>query len=131
MRKIIFCLLLCLLVFAAGCSKKENAGEAISGQEPAGASVETEASSADNREMLAEALGISTDSRNIGFIVSCLETVQAGNLRSAELSEENGNKILFVTAEDGTKYEIFLTAGDTVDSVRNMDTGEWPFRSER
>lgn len=84
-----------------------------------------------NRTMIAEALGIAEDSRSIRFILSSLDTIGAGQIQSAESVEADGGKAIDLVAEDGTNYRIYLTRSGGVDSVKDLDTGEWPIRSER
>lgn len=82
-----------------------------------------------NRSMIAEALGVEENSRNIRFILNCLNTVEAGQIQSAETDEINGEKVINVIAEDGTEYQIYLSGSGSVEAVKNLSTGEWPVQS--
>ena len=82
-----------------------------------------------NRTIIAKALGIEENSRNIRFILNSLNTIEAGQIQDAELTEENGDRVLALTAEDGTKYQLYLSASGNVEAVKNLTTGEWPIQS--
>lgn len=84
-----------------------------------------------NRTMIAEALDIDENSRNIRFILGCLNTIGAGQIQSAESIEAEGEKAIDLIAEDGTNYRIYLSGNGSVESVKNLDTNEWPIRSEK
>lgn len=86
---------------------------------------------AKNRTLIAGALGVEEDSRNIRFILSSLNTVGAGQIQSAEVTEEDGEKVIKVVAEDGIDYQIYLSESGSVEAVKNLTTGEWPIQSER
>ena len=86
---------------------------------------------AENRKMIAEAMGVDENSRNLRFILSGLNSVGAGRLQSVVYAEENGEKTLTVVSEDSTEYRVFLTNSGGLDAVQNLTTGEWPIRSER
>ena len=92
---------------------------------------ETGEMSENNRAIIAEALGIDEGSRNIRFILKTLDTIGAGQIKSAEAGMDGGDSYLDITAEDDTVYRIYLTGSGSVDAVKNMDTGEWPIKSER
>lgn len=84
-----------------------------------------------NRTVIAEALSIDENSRSIRFILSCLNTIGAGQIQSAESIEVEGEKAIDLIAEDGTNYRIYLSGSGGVESVKNLDTNEWLMRSER
>ena len=84
-----------------------------------------------NREMIAQALEIETEDRNIRFILAALDTVHAGKLQSAKATEKDGEKTLEVLAEDGVSYRIYLTGSGSVEAVENLVTGEWPVQSQQ
>ena len=84
----------------------------------------------DNRVMIAEALGVEKDSRNIRFILNGINTVGMGRLQSARMLESDGQKILSLVAEDGTEYQMYLSESGNLEAVQNLDTGEWPIQSE-
>lgn len=80
---------------------------------------------ASNRTIIAEALGVDENNRNI------LDTICAGKIQSAEATEVDGEKVLNLVAEDGTDYRIFLSGSGSVEAVENLATGEWPIQSNR
>jgi len=83
-----------------------------------------------NERMIMDALN--TNNRDdISTIISALNSVKAGNIKSATPSTENNDKVLDVVSEDGAKYRIYLTGNLTVEAVKNMDTGEWAIKSSR
>lgn len=138
---IIYILIMCLLLSA--CSNYSGGDEDIAGadttvsgteeQTPADNDTieETGEMSENNRAIIAEALGIDEGSRNIRFILRTLDTIGAGEIKSAEAGTDGGDSYLDITAEDDTVYRIYLTGSGSVDAVKNMDTGEWPIKSER
>lgn len=84
-----------------------------------------------NRTMIAKALGVEEDSRNIRFILGGLQTISAGEIQSAVYEEKEGNRIINIVAEDNTNYRIYLNKGGSVEAIENADTGEWPVRSRQ
>lgn len=84
-----------------------------------------------NRTIIAEAVGIEENDRKMRFILSTLNTISAGQIQSAVADEENGEKVVNLVAEDGTNYCIYLSKSGSVEAVKNLDTGEWPVKSER
>ncbi len=156
MRRILIALLCgCILAGCTGCAAggAGNAGGQSGGEAPAeetqaegtqaedaqtgeaadavGAGEEESEVDAQNRAMLAQALGVPEDQRNIRFLLGALETVEAGQIRSAELTEADGAEVLRVVGEDGTQLDIYLTGSGKVEGVKNPETGEWLITSER
>lgn len=86
---------------------------------------------ANNRTIIAEAVGIEENDRKMHFILSTLNTISAGQIQSAEAAEEDGEKVINIVVEDGTNYCIYLSGSGSVEAVKNLDTGEWPVKSER
>lgn len=84
-----------------------------------------------NRVIISEALEIDKDSRNIRFIISALDTIQAGQLQSAKLVEIKGDRALDIITEDGGSYRIYLSGSGSVEAVQNLVTGEWPIQSQQ
>lgn len=84
-----------------------------------------------NKALIAEALGIESDSRSMRTIISGLKTIGAGTIKSAEAGNDNGQDILIVVAEDDTQYYIHLTGSGNLDCVKNVTTGEWVITSVR
>lgn len=86
---------------------------------------------ANNRIIIAEAVGIEENDREMRFILSTLDTISAGQIQSAEVAEEDGEKVINIVAGDGTNYCIYLSSSGSVEAVKNLDTGEWLVKSER
>ena len=86
---------------------------------------------ANNRTIIAEAVGIEENDRSMRFILSALDTINAGQIQSAEAAEEDGEKVINIVAGDGTNYCIYLSGSGSVEAVKNLDTGEWPVKSEK
>lgn len=86
---------------------------------------------ANNRAIIAKAVGIEENDRKMRFILSALNTISAGQIQSAEAAEEDGEKVIKLVAEDGINYCIYLSGSGSVEAVKNLDTGEWPVKSER
>ena len=99
--------------------------------ETAPATEETEKMDAQNRTLIAQALDIPEDARNLKFILNGLNTIEAGSLQSAVYSSENGEDVLDIVSQDGTNYRIYLNSSGSVDAIMNVDTGEWPVSSQR
>ena len=117
----------CAATASQPAEKEETVTEVIDKE---GDSSDMEAESV-NRTIIAEALGIDEESRNIRFLLSSLNTIGAGQIQKAEKGNENGEDVLLVVAEDNTNYCIYLTGSGKVDAVRNMDTGDWVITSQR
>lgn len=86
---------------------------------------------ANNRTIIAEAVGIEENDRTMRFILSTLDTISAGQIQSAETAEEDGEKVINLVAEDGTNFCIYLSGSGSIEAVKNLDTGEWPVKSEK
>jgi hypothetical protein len=82
-----------------------------------------------NRSMIAEALGVEENHRNIRFILNSLNTMNAGQIQSAKADEVDGSTVISLVAEDGTDYRIYLSSGGSVEAVQNLITGEWTIQS--
>lgn len=80
-----------------------------------------------NRKIIAEALNIEEDARNMRYILDTLNSIGAGSVQSAHFAEEDGERKLYLTAEDGTEFCMYLTGRGSVNAVENLTTGEWPF----
>lgn len=79
--------------------------------------------------MIAEALEIEDDDRSLRFILSSLNTINAGQIQRAKVVESEEGRLILLVAEGGTNYKVYLTGNGSVDAVENMDTGEWPIQS--
>lgn len=84
-----------------------------------------------NRTVLAKALGIDENARSLRFLLSALKTIEAGQIQAAQLKEENGDRVLAVTAENGREYEIYLSQGNSLEAVRDTASGEWLIQSDQ
>ena len=86
-----------------------------------------------NRTIIAQVLGVEEDHIKIRYILSCLDTIQAGQIQTAEIVEvnESDENVIHIVAEDGTNYQMGLSRGFGVMYVQNIDTGEYPIQSER
>ena len=84
-----------------------------------------------NRIIIAEALSVDENSRNVRFILRSLNTIGAGQVQNVEIIEVDGQKVIDLVAEDGTNYQIYLTKSESVEAVKNVATGEWPIQSNR
>lgn len=84
-----------------------------------------------NRKMIAEALGVDENSRNIKFIIAFLNSLDAGVISDVEFNENEQNRMTIVfKAEDGTNYKMYLSLSGSPMEVKNLDTGDWPITSE-
>lgn len=84
-----------------------------------------------NRIILAEALGWHDNNPSLKYFIAHLRNIEAGKIQSAERFESDNDKYLKVIAEDGTEFWILLTSGDSVDAIKNVNTGEWVVQSRR
>lgn len=114
-------------------SDESGSGENVNDNTEVNADEDTEKMKVDanNRTIIAEAVGIEENDRTMRFILSTLDTISAGQIQSAETAEEDGEKVINLVAEDGTNYCIYLSGSESVEAVKNLDTGEWPVKSER
>lgn len=123
-------LIMIVLFSISGCTR-ENVPPDIELEEYIDENEETEEMDTVNRAMIAEALGIEKDSRNIRFILGNLNKIGAGYLQSAQVEQESGQKVLNIIAEDGTAYSIYLSGSGSVEAIKNLVTGEWPIQSTK
>ena len=84
-----------------------------------------------NKKIIADALGVEENARNIRFIMNSLNTIPVGRIQSALLTKENGEDVLDLTTEDQKSYRVYLTGSKKVDAVKDLETGEWLITSER
>lgn len=85
--------------------------------------------SVSNSNTIAKALGTDPGERNIKYILLTLDALEAGRIKSAEYqAEENA---IDVISENSISYRLYLSSNKTVDSVKNLDSGEWPIQSNR
>lgn len=125
MKKWVIVLALSVLCGMSACSNRNTNNISDSGQNDV-ANVD-----ANNRTIIAKAVGIEENDRKMRFILSTLNAINAGQIQSAEAAEEDGEKVINLVVEDGTNYCIYLSGSGSVEAVKNLDTGEWPVKSER
>ncbi len=148
MKKFLMIFILIMLYSLCGCSEEADNGLASADAADHGYPIKEDSDMPDdcdiadgyeeeaevdaiNRTVIAEALHIDENSRSIRFILGCLDTIGAGQIQSAESIVAEGEKAIDLIAEDGTNYRIYLSGSGSVESVKNLDTDEWPIRSER
>ncbi len=149
MKKWVIVLALSVLCSMSACSNRHTNNISDSGQNDVANEVSDEPDSgenvddnadgdeekmkvdANNRTIIAEAIGIEENDRKMRFILSTLNTISVGLIQSAEAAEDDGEKVINLVAEDGTNYCIYLSRSGSVEAVKNLDTGEWPVKSER
>lgn len=131
-------LLLCVSISSvtiSGCSLKN-----IDGKESEILVIETQTEKenrlvneahSDNRIAIAEALGVEKDSGDINPLLSILDTINAGQVHNIEVAAVDGEKVINLTAEDGTDYRVYLSGNGSVEAVKNLITGKWLIRSTR
>jgi len=81
--------------------------------------------------MIANALNIDADSRSIRFIVNSLDAINVGTIRSAEIEESDGEKVLNIINEEDVSYSVYLSDSQKVEAIKNVTTGEWVMKSDR
>ncbi len=131
MKKRLIILTIAALISVSACSNANGNSEIIQAEVQEDYQSTSQESDDDNRVMIAEALGVEKDSRNIRFILNGINTVGMGRLQSARMLESDGQKILSIVAEDGTEYQMYLSESRNMEAVQNLDTGEWPIQSEQ
>ena len=85
----------------------------------------------ENRAIIAKVLNLESNDRCIRFILSSLNTANTGKIRDAVVREEGPDKIVGFYSEDGTKYDLYLTKGNSITGLKNLDTNEWVIKSVR
>lgn len=131
MKKRLIILTIAALISVSACSNANGNSEIIQTEVQEDYQSTSQESDDGNRVMIAEALGVEKDSRNIRFILNGINTVGMGQLQSARMLESDGQKILSLIAEDGTEYQMYLSESGNLEAVQNLDTGEWPIQSEQ
>ncbi len=132
---IVFVFAFFLLCFVSACAGKTAEGkpDAITDQPDIEQNIGKEESEVDayNRSVIAEALNVEENFRELRFILNSLTVIDAGQIQSAKASRIDGDKVLDIVAEDGTEFRIYLSGSGSVDAVKNLTTGEWPITSYR
>lgn len=135
-RKIVGLGILIAALALTGCAKKNKATESTTeitaSQTTAITVAEEEAeTSASNKIMIAEALGIETSDRAVDKIAASLDAIGTGKLQSAVKDTENDEVVLNIVAEDAMEYRIYLSAANSVESALCTSTNEWVLKSDR
>lgn len=139
MRKCIIALALAAICCLNACSSKdtakelENAPNNQSNMNTAAVVTEAEESEMEvnNRTLIANALGIDENARNMRFIMNSLKAINVGWIQTAELTQENGGDVLDITTKDQMNYRIYLSSSKKVDAIKDLSSGEWLITSER
>ena len=116
-----------LTVSLCACTGIEDAGSLSSDAAETEGRNETEVDKT-NRKIIAKALGVFTWSGCMKYLLSCLETIEAGQIQAAELTENNGDRYLEITAQNNKRYRIYLSKNNGVQGVKDLDSGEWPIK---
>lgn len=82
-----------------------------------------------DREIISSALDISEDSRNIQYILNCLDELGIGSVLQADYSHEQ--LTLDILTEDSVTYRFYLNSNLTVDAVENLTSGNFVIQSYR
>lgn len=135
-RKIVGLGILIAALALTGCAKKnkitESTTEITASQTTAITVAEEEAeTSASNKIMVAEALGIETSDRAVDKIAASLDAIGTGKLQSAVKDIENDEVVLNIVAEDAMEYRLYLSAANSVESALCTSTNEWVLKSDR
>ena len=98
-----------------GCAKKnkvtKSTTEVVASQTAAITVAEEEAeTSASNKIMVAEALGIEPSDRAVDKIAASLDAIGTGKLQSATKDTENDEVVLNIVAEDAMEFRLYLSA---------------------
>ena len=138
MKKAVIILSLVIVISGfCGCSKNKKTGTRESGKLTSVTDIgkkETEKLSdekvdAHNRTLIAEALEVDENDSCLDSTLSILHTIHAGAIQSAKFGFDDPDYVLKIVAEDGTRYQMYLSSGVYVFAVKNLDTGEWPIKS--
>lgn len=135
-RKLLSLGILITALVLTGCTKKnkatESTTEVATTQTTAVTVAEEEAeTSASNKIMVAEALGIEISDRAVDKIVASLDTIGTGKLQSAVKDIENGEVVLNIVAEDAMEFRLYLSASNNVEAALCTSTNEWVLESDK
>lgn len=84
-----------------------------------------------NKSILTQALGIEEDDRDVkSYLYALNKIIKAGKIQLLEVVDSN-KKIINITAEDGTEYQICLWARGGVDYVKDLTNNKWLSYSTR
>lgn len=134
-RKLLSFGILITALVLTGCTKKNKATksttEVATTQTTAVTVAEEEAeTSASNKIMVAEALGVDPSDRAVDKIAASLDTIGTGKLQSAVKDIENGEVVLNIVAEDAMEFRLYLSASNNVEAALCTSTNEWVLKSE-
>lgn len=139
MKECIIALALAAICCLNACGSKgtakelENTPDNQSNMNTAAAVTEAEESEMEinNRTLIANALGVDENARNMRFIMNSLKAINVGWIQTAELTQENGEDVLDITTKDQMNYRIYLSSSKKVDAIKDLSSGEWLITSER
>ena len=86
---------------------------------------------ANNRTIISNALKTDEDKRSIHFILNSLDVIGVTQITEAEVAEENGEKVLDLISDSQKRYRFYLSDSDSVEAVKDLDSGAWLIKSER
>lgn len=135
-RKLLSLGILITALVLTGCTKKNKATksttEVATTQTAAVTVAEEEAeTSASNKIMVAEALGVDPSDRAVDKIAASLDTIGTGKLQSAVKDIENGEVVLNIVAEDAMEFRLYLSASNNVEAALCTSTNEWVLESDK
>lgn len=134
-RKLLSLGILITALALTGCAKKNKATESTTEVATIQTTVVTVAeeeaeTSASNKIMVAEALGVDPSDRAVDKIAASLDAIGTGKLQSAVKDIENGEVVLNIVAEDAMEFRLYLSASNSVKAALCTSTNEWVLKSE-
>ncbi len=136
-RNIVATLIICVFLCACGTKATTTIEPEQANKNEADLEISTYVESeeseveASNRTIIAEALGVEENQRNIKFILGHLNTIGVVQVTKAELAEENGEAVLDLESDNQKKYRVYLSGSGSVEAIKDLDTGEWLIKSEK
>lgn len=135
-RKIVSLGILLTALALTGCAKKNKATESTTEVATIQTTVVTVAeeeaeTSASNKIMVAEALGVDPSDRAVDKIAASLDAIGTGKLQSAVKDIENGEVVLNIVAEDAMEFRLYLSASNNVEAALCTSTNEWVLESNK
>ena len=135
-RKLLSLGILITALAFTGCAKKnkdpESTTEVATIQTTVVTVAEEEAeTSASNKIMVAEALGVDPSDRAVDKIAASLDAIGTGKLQSAVKDIENGEVVLNIVAEDAMEFRLYLSASNNVEAALCTSTNEWVLESNK
>jgi peptidoglycan hydrolase CwlO-like protein len=134
------CILTLVLGVSTGCGNKDVSAEnIINVEEESSSELEKESETiteinpeidAYNKKIIAAAMGIEEDDKSITNILKHMYKFEIGTIQNAKADKINNDNVLYITAEDGTEYLIYLWGND-LDCVQDLTNDKWVIRSYR